>query len=358
MKKLMFKMAPIAASVALGGLGLVAAQATLGAVAVDDAGKVQLYGDLRLRAEYDDREFVSEADKDDENRDRLRYRARFGVKWKATDDLTANIRLATGTSDQQSPHANMDMVSHSGGDFGVDRAFVTYTGLNDTKVVAGIAAPLYWQQTELFWDGDVNLQGLQAAYKVGSTTLNASYGVIDEDGILGEDAKVLSTQAVFSQSGLTVALGYAGYREAKSMSFDPRALFGAREFYQVAAQYKSGDFLVGADYQTAGVEDEDQAYVVQGRYNISDKNSVGLYYWHVEANSAHLTQDDSRSSSNFEGPEFQFKHKCSKTASVRARLFVMEQIEDDEDLILSSLNTMTADKDEELRVRFDFDVKF
>ena len=356
MKKSISKISPILMSVLLGGT--FASQTTLAGVAVDDEGKVQLYGDLRLRAEYDNREFVSSTS-DDQNRDRLRYRARVGVNWKATDDVTANIRLATGTSDPQSPHANMDLSNHSGGGFGVDRAFATYTGLNNAKVVVGIAAPLYWQQTELFWDGDINLQGLQAAYKMGPATLNASYGVTQENGIPGEDSKVLSTQAVFSQSGITAALGYAGYSKPKAGGFDPRATFGAREFYQIAAQYKSGGFLVGLDYQTAaGVEEEDEAYVLQGRYNLGKNDSVRLYYWHVEANSAHLTQDDSRASSNFEGPEIQFKHKYSKTTSVRARLFLMQQVSDDASVVQSNFNTMGVTKDKDLRLRFDFDVKF
>lgn len=356
MKKSNFMVTRAVMGLAFGGL--LASQAALAGVPVDDTGKVSLYGDLRLRAEYDDRAFVSSAT-DDENRDRLRYRARLGLKWKASDDVTANIRLATGTSDVQSPHANMDGAAHTGGDFGVDRAFATYTGVTDAKLVAGIAAPLYWQQTELFWDGDVNLQGLQGAYKLGPATVNASYGVIDENGITGEDSRVLSTQVSVSQSGFTGAVGYAGYSVGKGGAVDARAIFGAREFYQFAGQYKSGDFLLGADIQTsAGVEEEELAYVLQGRYNINANDSMRLYYWHVEANSVHMTQDDSRASSNFEGPELQFKHKYSSTASVRVRLFLMEQVEDDPALVLSSFNTMGVTKDEDLRLRFDFDMKF
>ncbi len=356
MNKMILKKSRVLMSAAVASL--IASQGALAGVTVDDAGKVTLYGDVRLRAEYDKREYTPADGRDDATRDRLRYRARFGVSWKATDELSANIRLATGTSDPQSPHANFDMMSHSGGDFGVDRAFVTYTGVENAKVVAGLSAPAYWQQTELFWDGDVNLHGAQASYQLGPVKLNGGFGQVDEDGITGSDAKVLSAQAVYAQNGLTVALGYAGYRDAKNGGFDPDAVFGAKNFYHLAAQYKMGPFLLGADYQASNADEGDTAYVLQGRYNINNENSVRLYYWYVEANAAHLTQDDSRSSSNFKGPEVQFKHKLSKTASVRARLFAMEQVEDNPVHVMSSFNTMSTGADNELRLRFDFDIKF
>lgn len=341
----------------------IAATSAQAAVAVDDEGKVKLYGDLRLRAEYDNREYTSDDGRADLNRDRLRYRARLGVKWQAMDDLTADIRLVTGTLDPQSPHKNLDMLDGdnktSGGDFGVDRAYVAYTGLKNTKIVGGKAAPLYWQQTELFFDGDVNLEGIQASHKCSDVTLNAGYSVVNEAGITGEDAKLLTAQAVYAMDAFKVAAGYAGYRKDKGDAFDPTAVFGAREFYQIVGQYKTGDWLFGADYQSAAAtEDNDTAYVLQGRYNVNESHSVRLYYWYVEANSVHLTQDDFRSSSNFQGPEIQYKHQFASAASYRVRLFVQDQIEDDASKIGSDLNTMGADVDNELRLRFDLDVKF
>lgn len=99
-----------------------------------------------------------------ENRERLRVRARLGMLAKISDEWSAGIRLATGsTTDRVSTNQTL------GQDFNkysllVDRAFVKYDP-TDWFSVTGGRIPNPWFSTDLVWDEDLNFEGAAATFK-------------------------------------------------------------------------------------------------------------------------------------------------------------------------------------------------
>jgi Putative porin len=97
-----------------------------------------------------------------EDRSRARLRARLGVTARVTPDISANLRLVTGSgSDPVS--TNQTLGSYSGKlNFALDRAFVRWRptqGLAGWSATAG-RMPNPFFSTDLVWDDDVNLDGL------------------------------------------------------------------------------------------------------------------------------------------------------------------------------------------------------
>ncbi len=100
-------MIPAALGAALAGGLPLAADA---GVVLDDQGKVTVFGDVRFRAEADDR---TRADGTDQDRERLRLRARIGARYKPNARWSGEIRLATG-GNGNSPYITLDASEDNG----------------------------------------------------------------------------------------------------------------------------------------------------------------------------------------------------------------------------------------------------
>jgi len=153
-------------------------------VTLDNDGKVKLFGDVRVRVEADDREKQNGTTS---NREHWRYRARFGITFKANNEWSGRLRLATGNG-VNSPHNTFSTASSppSGTNLGFDQAYIAFTGIKDLTVIGGKTGLNFWQQTEVFWDNDINPDALAVAYKAGPLTLNAAYVVVT-DGNRNDD---------------------------------------------------------------------------------------------------------------------------------------------------------------------------
>lgn len=90
------------------------------------------------------------------------FRARFGLTDQIDDDLTATIRLASG-SDNQPVSTNQTMGNYFNKDgVWLDQAFIKYTpdlGFAHASITAG-RMPNPFVKTDLVWDEDVNLDGI------------------------------------------------------------------------------------------------------------------------------------------------------------------------------------------------------
>jgi hypothetical protein len=98
----------------------------------------------------------------DEDRNRVRLRARLGVEANLLDNWFAGIRLASGSD--TSPVSTNQTLGGNGTNFSkydiwIDRAFLNYSNAGDFKVLFGrFDNPFY--NTELVWDSDVGFDGL------------------------------------------------------------------------------------------------------------------------------------------------------------------------------------------------------
>jgi hypothetical protein len=98
-----------------------------------------------------------------EDRSLLRVRARLGISAQIADELSMNLRLATGnTTNPVSTNQTL------GNDFNklsfvVDRAYLSYKP-EPGLVVMGGRMPSPFRATELMWDEDLNFDGIAASY--------------------------------------------------------------------------------------------------------------------------------------------------------------------------------------------------
>jgi Putative porin len=100
-----------------------------------------------------------------DNRDRLRLRARLGINAKVADNVVAGLRLATGSStDRVSTNQTLGQ-NFNRSSFLLDRAFIKFDFLDGASVSAGrIANP--WFSTDLIWSDNLNFEGIAATYKL------------------------------------------------------------------------------------------------------------------------------------------------------------------------------------------------
>lgn len=200
---------------------LVAALLPFSAPAQDEApgwtDRIKFKGDVRLRHESIDEE--GEA-----GRDRQRFRMRFGASAKVADDITFVLQLATGGDDPVSTNQTFDG-GFSTKDIGIDRAYVDWKANDYLNVYAGkMKNPLFQTgKVPLVWDGDLNPEGVAAAYKNGAFFANAGWFTVEERSS-DDESMLYAVQlggkfAIGETATLTAGVGYFGYSD--TIGFEP-----------------------------------------------------------------------------------------------------------------------------------------
>ena len=320
---------------------------------VEVGDNLTLFGDVRIRLEFDERSPATGGDKD--SRERPRYRLRFGGKYQtALEPLSLGFRLASG-GNLNSPHTNMETAVGTHGDtFSVNRAFLKLKLPSGATVLAGKFGLPLWQQTEQFWDEDIQPEGFAAAYTAsladaGSLTVAAGYVYLTNSGWesdlfendtatvwqVAHKGKVNGMGTVLAATGLHTDDGdNSGDWSGVSVDNDPA-------FYMFSGQIntKVDDVKVriGADYHvsdadyTGQSDDHDEGYVIHGRAS-KGKYGIRYYYYDIEEFSVPsyagslLTQDNFPNSNGtapvgFEGHRIQFDYKVAKGVSTDFRVY-------------------------------------
>lgn len=160
------------------------------ATATDDAPRLKVSGDLRLRGQAD------WSDEDGKNRGSMQVRGRLGATFAVNERVTIGARLATGDSDD--PNSSDVQLSNWLDDLEVslDMAYVQFNF--DRLTLYGGKMPQPFARTDLVWDGDVNPQGLGATWKqplAGGGTLRANgLAFIVDESAGGPDSTMLGAQ--------------------------------------------------------------------------------------------------------------------------------------------------------------------
>jgi hypothetical protein len=130
-------------------------------------------GDLRYRYEMFDVQYV------DRDRERDRIRARFGANFRVNDTISGRLALATGTPDPRSTNQTLTD-TNTRKDIDVDMAYVTWAPTSSLKVTAG-KQPFAWTRTgSLFYDGDINVEGVSANFASGNFFASTWYDWLAE----------------------------------------------------------------------------------------------------------------------------------------------------------------------------------
>jgi hypothetical protein len=209
--------------------------------------KVKLSGDFRYRHEFISQEAFNSATSEKTrifDRNRHRIRLRLELKGQVNNKLDLYTRIATstfssGTADPVS--TNQDL---SGGftpkPIWLDRAYVNFHPLKELRACAG-KQPVPFENTDLVWDGDLNLEGIAAltALNIGKNEVFLRLGGFwaGERGPTGFTRHALDQGLFGSQVGgkmstgkvmVQVAAAYFDYGNVKNNPalYSPNTFFG------------------------------------------------------------------------------------------------------------------------------------
>ncbi len=350
-------------SVLLGSLGLASGMVLLSAVgtgtadaavAIDSDGKVKVFGDMRFRAETDN---STKQDGTDRDRNRLRLRARIGASFSPNDAWSGKIRLATSSS-QGSPYETMETAGNTADGIGFDTAYIAYAGVENLTLVMGKTPLNFWQTAEVWWDKDNNPEALAAAYQAGPVTLNAAYTILKE-GKWDDDRSAVLYQAVLNNSfanGMEYTLAAGGASLTAEDADTGDDAFKSMSHWIVGGQLKGSSWRVAFDYIKGDADEENTAYVVHGRYQITDSIGLRAYIYSVETyatlGDGLFTQDNfpsaEPSADNFDGYRLQLDYSIAKNTYVDFRYY-------DTKIITEGIDDQDSERS---RVQLNLNVKF
>jgi hypothetical protein len=178
----------------------------------DWASKIKLKGDLRVRDENISQDrLVADGTgarvDDSPDRNRVRVRARFGLEAKVTDTVTAGIQLATG-SDKDARSTNQTFTdSASKKDIWLDLAYVDWKFMNGGTMTLGKMKQPFWRPGQsLFYDGDVNPEGVAVSFDRGML-FGSAYGFAMWENSSSNPANVTEDTVLWgTQAGLKFPL--------------------------------------------------------------------------------------------------------------------------------------------------------
>jgi len=372
MKKTFFTFASLALLPVAGLLTAAMAPVTAtAAIAVTDDGSLKLFGDARLRFEYDNRAKQKNVDITGatEHRDRFRLRARIGALYAPDDTWSMGLRLRSESDALNSPHQTTGFFSNSvsgsgrNQDFGLDRVYIK---LNvpvpggQFSVWGGKNGFNLWQQTEVWWDDDLQPEGVAGTFKTtalpigGTLTLTGSGFILSEGNFKGSafgknDGSIAFVQGVYQTrifgSQLTMAGNYGKIFNTLDLSAainnladntGGRTLQSSR-YAGASVQIKGSGWRIGGDFIDSNSRSQDTAYVIQGRYQPGFLYGIGLrvYYYHVEGFSVPgdgiFTQDNWANPgifgvSNFRGMRYQIDYRFNNHVSIDFRAYIARRL--------------------------------
>jgi hypothetical protein len=174
---------------------------------MDWARNIKWKGDLRYRNEQFDVEDVSS----DRVRDRLRVR--FGLEAKVSPSLLVGIEVATGEGrDARSTNSTLDAANQHE-EIGLDLAYVDWRPRDGMLVTLGKQKyPWFRAGNSLFFDGDVNPEGVSFQYGGKIGPFARAWGYWLEEQATAADSNVIGAQVGYAfGGGLTLAAGYWDY---------------------------------------------------------------------------------------------------------------------------------------------------
>ena len=275
------------------------------------ADRIKMKGDFRLRYEGIDEEFNA-------NRDRTRFRARFGLTADVQDNVKVVLQFATGGDNPVSTNQTIDD-GFSTKDIGLDLAYVDWKINDVVSVNAGkMKNPLFRAGgAPLIWDGDLNPEGFAANFSSGMFFGTAA-GFSVEERSASDDSLLYALQGgvklpVGDNAKLTAGIGYFAYSDtvgnspfyngsAKGNSVDVNGdyLFEYRNtevFAQFDTKLNDWAFRVFAQYtQNHEVSNQDTAYALGAKLgSAKGKGDVefALMFQDIEADSVVGTFNDS-----------------------------------------------------------------
>jgi hypothetical protein len=344
----------------------------------ENTDKLKLNADFRFRAERDWNSLKTDGSKRDD-RDRLRYRLRFGFNYAINNNLEFGGRIRSGNPlNQQSPHITLGKEFQSD-DFSIDKAFLKVLLKNGYWAWVGKNGLPFWEQNELLWDGDVNPEGIALGKKFmlnGKSSLEPVFGyfIARHSGkSFSNDSRITIAQLKLNSHlhNNNIIISSGGIRGKDlpdkpdgTQTFDLNYTIWATSLQFI---HKNSRLQVGIDffknlsgYDTSSqidevYKDQTSGYVGSLLYNLK-RFQFSYYYAYIEKYAVidYLAQDDwvrwgnsnFTRASNFKGHEFRLKYNFNKQFNTVLRTYIVKAIK----TTGSHLETGT-------RVRLDLNIK-
>ena len=342
--------------------------------------KIKLYGDFRYRYEYID----DDAKSSDQNRNRIR--ARIGLEGKVNDEMTYNVRLASGSEDPVSTNQTLDGGFQSK-EIWLDLAYLKWQpeSMKDWAFLFGKTVNPFYRAggNQLIWDDDLNPEGIAVQYKTDlndkmSLFINGG-GMWVEESSSNADASLWGIQAgikhIFNETNALTWGGsyykYGNVQDEKTF-YDVSDGFGnttytsgGNEFYvynyelmELFAQYDTklgklpasvyGDYVLNA---ASGVS-QDTGWLVGakvGKAKDPGTWDAGYEYRDLENDAVVGVFTDSDfigGGSGGKGHKFSVSYAIAKNATLGATYFISERYVD------------SGSNEDYNRFQFDVRVKF
>ncbi len=307
--------------------------------------RLSFKGDVRIRYEGIDEQFES-------NRDRMRFRARFGLTAKVQDDLKVVIQLATGGDNPVSTNQTFDD-GFSTKDIGLDLAYVDWKMNDNITLNAGkMKNPMYRAgKAPLIWDGDLNPEGIAAKFSSGAF-FGTVGGFSAEERSSADDSLLFVVQGgakveIADAGTLTAGIGYFSYTDtignapffngrARGNSVDMNGDYiyeyrNSELFAQFDTKLNDWAFQVFAQFtKNHEANGEDSAYSIGAKLgSAKDKGDMefGWLYQDIEADAVISTFTDSDfggGGTDAKGHIMKAKYALSKKVFLGGTLFLNE----------------------------------
>ena len=185
---------------------------------------IKVEGDFRLRGE-----FVSYENDQKNNRNRGRFRLRFGLEKQLSPLYRFGLRLASGGGDATSTNQTFTD-GFEGKDIWIDRAYLTYEK-PWIRISAGkVANP--FEHTDIVWDSDVNPEGLYERLRYKNIFFTAAKFYIKENKS-SHNADVTALQFVYKQRKWMIALAYYDFKDIEDSGFSSNGNNGYAEDFNM-----------------------------------------------------------------------------------------------------------------------------
>jgi hypothetical protein len=198
----------------------------------DWAGKVALKGDLRYRYEAISDETLNSSGVQTADRYRDRIRARFNAEVKATDAITVGIGFATteGDDPRSSNQSLTNVFSRKALD--LDTAYFDWKFATWGNLIGGkMKQPFVKPGQSLFWDNDINPEGLAFNYSRGMFFGAAyNYWINEVSG---------------AETGITSDVMLYGAQFGARLSMGPGSLMLAAHYYDLSSGQGRAPFFGG-----------------------------------------------------------------------------------------------------------------
>ncbi len=205
------------------------------------AGAVDLNGDARIRFEHNETDGRVD-------RDRLRFRLRYGFEAEVNETTKVGVRLISGSPQQTSGNQTMTD-SFSSKPLWIDRAYIRYAPDAVYTVTAGkMANPFV--RTDMTWSGDVSPEGIvMSAKPLGNTFLHLGVLPLAEFSGTTKDPHLLALQAGGNLgSSIRAAAAYYHYNHIKGNTVESISP-ADRKRSNTFVENEEGDSVFAYDYR-------------------------------------------------------------------------------------------------------------